>query len=251
MDRKIFKLPFKKEKTPEWICPTCKKGVLHLKEGTFSSDELAHSKSAHNHDAWEPEWIEYVYSCLLECSNNSCKETVANSGVGSVDWDIVYDHLGNQEQEWNSYFRPKYFQPHLKLFNYPEAVPSDVTDEIDQSFALFFCNPSSASNHIRIAVEYLLTDLKVKRFERSGRLRPLNLHRRIELIPEKHSNLKELLFAIKWLGNAGSHANKETSNDDVMDAYEILDVVLNEIYESKHKKATQLAKQINKKKGPK
>jgi len=235
MDRKIFKLPFTKEKIPEWICPTCKKGVLHLKDGTFSSEESSLSKSAHNHEAWEPEWIQLVYSCLIECSNSSCKEIIASSGSGTVDWDVTYDHMGNPEQEYFSYFKPKYFQPHLKLFDYPETTPDDVADEIDQSFALFFCNPSSASNHIRIAIEHLLTHLKVKRFERNGKLRPLNLHRRIELIPEKHRNLKELLFAIKWLGNAGSHANKEVSNDDVMDAYEILDVVLHEIYESKHR----------------
>lgn len=34
----------------------------------------------HSHEAWEPEWIQYVYSCLLVCSNDQCKEVVASSG---------------------------------------------------------------------------------------------------------------------------------------------------------------------------
>ena len=91
MDRKLLKLPFRKNNSPDWVCPTCNKGILRIKEGTFHEEELRNSREAHSHEAWEPEWIEYVYTCMLICSNDKCKEVVVNSGTGSVDWDIVED----------------------------------------------------------------------------------------------------------------------------------------------------------------
>jgi len=252
MDRKLYKLPFRKNKVPDWICPTCGKGVLVISEDTFHFEELSLSKEAHGEEAWEPEWIEYVYSCLLKCSNDSCREVVANSGVGSADLEGSYDENGIPIQEWYDYFQPRYFQPHLKIFIYPDNTPEDVFLEIDQSFSLFFSNPASASSHLRIALENLLTHLKVTRQEtKKGKTLLLSLHRRIDLVPDKYKDLKDMLLAVKWLGNAGSHAKREVTGDDVMDAYEIMDVVLREIFENKAKKAKALAKKINKKKGPK
>ena len=61
--------------------------------------------------------------------------------------------------------------------------------------------------------------------------------------------LENILYALKWLGNAGSHANSEISVDDVFDAYEFMNHILNEIYEPKQK-LEKLAKEIRKKKGP-
>jgi len=59
------------------------------------------------------------------------------------------------------------------------------------------------------------------------------------------------MLAIKWLGNAGSHAEGAVTLDDVMDAYDLIDHVLQELYTQKARKAKALAKLINKKKGPK
>lgn len=251
MDRRIYKLPFNKNKSPDWICPTCGNGALRIKDNTFHFEELTSSKNAHNHEAWEPEWIEYVYSCLLYCSNATCSEVVANNGIGTVDWYSGYDHNDTPVQEWDEIFSPRYFEPHLKLFEYPGETPIEIASEIDQSFSLFFSNPASASNHLRISLEHLLTFLKVKRQEtKKGKRLFLSLHRRINLIPTKFEDLKCMLLAVKWLGNAGSHAKKEITSDDVLDAYEIMDVVLREIFEEKRKKAKALAKKINKKKGP-
>lgn len=165
MDRKLYKLPFRKDHFLGFKCPTCGKGNLGIKKDTFNSVETSGSRQAHGHQDWDPQWIEYAYSCLLVCSNDSCKEIVANSGEGSVDIDIDYDENGQPEQIWTDFFRPKYFHPHLKLFRIPKGTPDNVTEEINQSFDLFFCNPPSSSNHIRIALENLLTFMKVKRHE--------------------------------------------------------------------------------------
>lgn len=252
MDRKLYKVPFTLEKTPDWLCPYCGKGVLRFIDGTFRHEERRHSREARDHDAWDPDWIEYSYSGMLRCSNDQCKECVANTGVGGGGIDVVFGHDGEPEQTWADFFRPKYFEPPLAIINLPAEYPNSVTEPLAESFRLFFSSPASASNNIRIALESLLTELGIKRFVvKNGKRQFLNLHSRIGLLPVKYTDLRDLLFAIKWLGNAGSHADSAVTLDDVMDAYELIDHVLQELYAQRSKKAKDLAKLVNKKKGPK
>jgi hypothetical protein len=251
IDRKLYKLPFRLESFPAWRCPTCGKGTLQLADNTFRKDERAHSRGARDCEAWEPEWIEYSFSCFLQCSAKNCTESVGLVGVGGVDWDLGYDKNGLQQQVWGDRFHPKYFFPHLVLFDIPDATPESAANEVAQSFELFFCNPPSSANHVRIALENVLTDLKIKRYETHRRKKTfLSLHSRIALLPKRHEHLKEMFLAVKWLGNAGSHSNKSVTMDDVMDAYDIVQVLLHDLYDSQAKAATKLAKSINKKKGP-
>lgn len=251
MDRKVYKLPLKKNSLSRWSCPSCNKGLLRVKVNTFHAEETKESKSARGHEAWDPEWIRYVYSCLLECTNTACKDTVANSGTGSVDFDIDFDEDGSPNQAWDDFFTPKHFSPHLKIFLCPSGTPKDVSEEIEKSFSLFFSDAPSSANHVRIALEGLLTYLKIKRYEVKGKRRTfLSLHRRIELISEKHKHLQDLFFAMKWLGNAGSHSDKTVTKDDVLDAYEIMEEILQDLFVKETSRVKRLAKQINKTKGP-
>jgi hypothetical protein len=71
-----------------------------------------------------------------------------------------------------------------------------------------------------------------------------------ELLPAKYAQFKDMILAIKWLGNAGSHGHSEVTIDDAIDAYELTEHILKEIYEPKAKKLKALAKKVNKKKGP-
>lgn len=252
MDRKSFKLPFSKSGVTKYQCPTCEKGVLKLKVDTFNHSETKVSLEAHDHEAWDPDWIEYIYSCLLECTNTACKDTIASSGNGSVTQYDFYDEDGRPDTEYADFFTPQYFSPHLKLFSIPESVPEDVKREINKSFSLVFADPASSANHIRVALEHLLTHLKIKRFiVFKGKRSFLALHKRIELLANKYEHIKDIFFAVKWLGNAGSHSNHEVSLDDVLDSYELMDGLLIEIFDNKRVKAKSLAKIINKKKGPK
>ena len=252
MDRKVFKLPFRRQALTKYPCPTCSKGLLKVKKDSFHFEETKSSARAHHHEAWDPDWIEYVYSCLFECTNSQCKDVISSSGIGSVSEYYSYDEEGNPDIDWDDYFVPRYFNPHLKLFSLPKETPESVTVEIEKSFALFFCDPSSSANHIRIALENLLTHLKIKRYITSGGRRSYPaLHKRIELLPRKYEHVKDIFFAIKWLGNAGSHSQHEVSPDDVLDAYELMEELLAEVLTNKRKKVKSLAKRINKKKGPK
>lgn len=251
MDRKLFKLPFSKSSTPDWSCPTCDKGILKIKENTFHDEELRYSREAHSHEAWEPEWIRYIFTCILVCTNDKCKEAVVCTGTGSVDWDIVEDMDGVPDQVYSDFFIPKHFEPHLRLFSIPNDCPESVSDLLNESFKLFFSCPNAAANNVRAAIEELLTELKIKRFNTvNGKRRFISLHQRISLLPAKYAQFKDMILAIKWLGNAGSHGHAEVTMDDVMDAYELTEHILEEIYEPKSKKLKAIAKKVNKKKGP-
>lgn len=253
MDRKLYKLPIGKSGITHFPCPTCGKGSLKIRHDTFHFEETNESKKAHGHDAWDPDWVELVFSCFLECSNEGCKDVVASTGVGSVSEHYIYDEYGNPEDmDYREDFTPTYFVPHLKIFAIPNGAPADVKEEIEKSFALLFCDPQSAANHVRTALEHLLTQLKVKRYSTSnGKRRFLSLHNRIQLLPSTLQHVQDLFFAVKWLGNAGSHSNSAVTIDDVFDAYELMEELLNEMYANKRKQAKSLAKKINKRKGPK
>ena len=55
-------------------------------------------------------------------------------------------------------------------------------------------------------------------------------------------------MAIKWVGNTGSHSNKLT-RERLLDVYEILEYVINLLYDSKYGKLKKNMLKINKKKG--
>lgn len=252
MDRKLYKSSFTEHSPPSWKCPTCGSGNLRVKKDSFKYWETSNSKKAHDHPEFDFDFIEHVYSCVFECTDGACNEEVANSGKGYVGIEYDHDPDGYPTQDYYNYFLPKFFNPYLKLFAIPEDVPNEVVKEIHESFELFFCNPSSSLNHLRIALENLLTHLKVNRTEMvDGRRAFMSLHKRIKLIPEKFKAIKEHCLAIKWAGNAGSHGSKEITIDDVMDAYEIMDEVLREIFKNEKEGVKKLVKEINKKKGPK
>jgi hypothetical protein len=246
MDRRTLKRAFTLDSPPDWICPTCGKGVLRIKKESFSKDERSHFRD-HSHDAWEPEWIDYVFSCLLYCTNDHCNEVVALVGMGGVDWDIGYDGNGEQEQIWSDSFRPKFFEPPLKIISIPDDCPDTVKSPLTESFRLLFSSPSASANNVRIALEQLLNELKIKRFRlANGKRLIISLHSRIAKIPQKYAELKDLMLAVKWLGNAGSHDNNGITIDDVFDAYEMTEHVLQEIYEPKRKRLKAIAKKVNK-----
>ena len=251
MDRKLLKLPFREGRIPAWRCPACNAGILTVIDGSFREEERAHSRKARDHEAWEPEWIQFVYSCMLKCPNSTCEEVVTSGGTGQLDWEGGHDFDGSPEQNWFSIYQPKFFMPHLKLFEIPPDTPDNVASELNESFGLFFQSSSSASNHVRVALENVLNDLKVARYTtNNGRRNFISLHNRIQSLPQKFDEIKELCLAVKWLGNAGSHSNHEVTMDDVLDAYELMQTVLDRLYNSKSKSIEKLAKAVNKKKGP-
>lgn len=251
MDRTAFQLTFSENHVPKWPCPNCAAGFLELVPKTLVYKETSESSHAHDHDAWEPEWIRLVYSCIFECTNKECKEVVSSCGEGRVDFFEYEDDEHGWVQETVNRFVPKYFNPSLVLMDIPKSCPEAVSTRLVESFQLFFADPGASLNCARSAIEAVLTNIGVKRFSLvKGKRRVINLHKRIQLLPKRYEELKEILLAVKWLGNAGSHDGAVTTAGDVRTTYDLLEHALSELYDAKGKKLTAIAKKVNKKKGP-
>lgn len=248
MDRQLYKQYFEKTRIPDWQCPTCEKSILQLSEDSFTHKETFESKQEHHHDAWDIEWVRYTFSCHLVCSN--CKEFIVCTGTGKVDHYFGYNDRNEEEETDIHSFFPEYFNPPLKLIKIPKDTPLEIENSLIESFKVYFCSPNSAANHIRNSIEGILTDIKVTRYSISqGSKKPINLHQRISKVPPKYEKLKAFFLATKWLGNAGSHNGKSLSHDDVLDSYEFIEKILDEIYGKKNHLESK-AKKINKAKGP-
>ena len=237
MNRDPFKSVFYKDSIPDWYCPTCGKRLLKLLEDTLLFKETLESRVKRDRrEDWYPDEEQYVYTCMFECSNERCKQIVASSGRGGVQEIPHQTREGKVQVEFIDYFEPKVFIPPLKIIDIPYDTPKSVRNELQYSFGLYFVDPGASANHARASLELLLNELKIKRFRiRQHKRIRLSLHERIGLLPIKYDSIKPLFYAIKWLGNAGSHGGSVMSKNDVLNLYEILSELLHSVYDNKQK----------------
>ncbi len=242
---------YKGQKNTELLCPTCCSGQLKILANKFYHEETAESRLSHHDAAFDHEWIRYRFSGVLKCQNATCGDLVSVLGWGNLDHCRYYNQQTDEmEEEFKQIFFPEYFHPTIKIFSIPKGCPSKISDEILKSFSLFWSDIESCANKIRVVVEHLLTHLGVNRFIRDGKLSPINLHQRIESLKDYKPELVDLFFAIKFIGNAGSHSTDILTKEDVIDAFALLEKVLNEIFDDKDKTVKKIAKEINKRRGP-
>ena len=250
MNRRLYTQGFTLDDTPNYPCPKCETGILVLNKDDFKSYTPYDLSEMQDHPAFEPGWISYIFNCVFECNKRGCNGKVVCTGRGSMDFDIV-DDQGFERQEWHDYYQPLFFHPNLKLINIPENTPDNIKQTLNQSFELFFTSPSAAANLVRIAVEDILTDQGVSLYSPKDSSRKISLHNRIENhLPDKYQTIKEHFEAVKWLGNAGSHSGEKLTTNDTMDAYELMEYILSQVYAPTANNLNRLAQDINTVKGP-
>jgi hypothetical protein len=238
----VFIREFAKEDVPEYPCPSCGKSKLSKK--AFVSDSNAATKRNDGSEDWEPDWDEYVFSLTLECKE--CLETVLVSGDGYVDEEIDVDEHENWSRQWVVKYRPKYFFPALRFIEYPQATPREVKQSVDSAAALFYAHPGASCNSLRMAAEEVLTSLGVAE-ARVGEF--VSLASRIKSLPEDSAE-RNLLDAIRWQGNDGSHSKSIITHADAEDTFNLMNLLIEEVYSDRKRKIQELAKAINEHKGP-
>jgi uncharacterized protein DUF4145 len=257
ISRELWTDYFTEDNFPQLICSKCGSGIIQLINQTLNRDETALSLKTRREDVdWENEWKQDRYVALLKCNNESCNETFSLTGRSYLEV-----HMDESDAELNNgpvpiftqAYYPEYIYPPALVFPIPEKTPEDVRETILQSFSLFMIDPNAAGNIIRSCVEKLLNHQRINKTviitKRGKRIRkPLPLHNRIDIFRNKNVKLANHLLAIKWLGNNASHS-RSLSLNDILDAYEILNHVLDEIYDNKAKALDMMTKTINKRKG--
>lgn len=223
-------------------------GLLELQKESLAYKETALSHEGHEHPAHDFDWVRYRFTALFVCNNKKCMEVASVAGSGGLDEEHDWE---NQDISYTPYFFPEYFMPSPAIIPVPAGTPEEIKEELALSFSAYWGDPSAAANKVRLAVERLLDHRRITNFAvRNGRRRRKSLHERIEDFKAKQPDLAECLLAIKWLGNAGSHP-EGLSREDMLDAYEILQHVLEELYVARRARAAALARGINRRKGAK
>ena len=223
-------------KTPDWKCSSCTEGGLIIDESMFIFQESDQSIANRDHEAWEIEWIEFNFIGSLTCSQ--CKENTFFTGVGSV---VDFQDPESGEHEPEEIFTPKYFQPPINIFSIPEGCPDSVKEMLLQSFSVAWANFSGAASLLRVAIERLMEEIAP---ELDG-----TLGNKINSYAEENEVTGELLKAVKWLGNTGSHQG-DVVEHELAAAYKIFDLALMSLYCNEAEEIADIARLINEAKGP-
>lgn len=224
---------------PDWPCPSCKGGTLHSKdEAKWLTFETAASRRTRSQASGiDAEYSERRASGFLECDR--CAEPVA--------FLAIVENLPSLPPR----YKPLHLMPAPAMLEIPEDASAEVRDGLRRAFALYWFDPSSSGNAIRTAIEALLDQAKIPRGRNDAqkhRRVPLSLHTRLQLYEKREPALGTPLMALKWLGNSGTH--ERLLHSDMLDAFELLDHTLAEIYRKHTKRIMRTAKAINRNKGP-
>lgn len=237
---------------PDVPCPACVTGTLAPKaDDSIVVEESLLSRKLKDHDDHGPDWISGYFHGALECRLPSCGETVVVAGEYRVVQDGGYKfYEGNM---WGHAYKVKCFVPALSLIREDDHFPQPVMQLVVAASAVLWMDPSSAANRIRAAIEELLNLQGVPRFfitkKRERRRRTAN--ERIELLKArkpKFAEVADLLMAVKWIGNDGSHGSELTVSD-VLDGVELLNHALELVYDTSVADLKRKALEINKRKG--
>ena len=238
-------LHFREGRSSEITCPTCGTGKINIL-GKFESHQTKNTIELQRQEYCDFMKLNDKFSGLLKCDNEYCNDVVAVCGNAFPEPECDIDE-GNR-QKYYKCFQPEFFSPSLKIFPLKNEYPARVKEILEKSFSLFLVDCDSCGNKIRISIEALLDELGIEK-ENPKNDKTYNLHQRIEKYQKINANLGELMLSIKWIGNYGSH-DDSISKSDLLDAYEMINYILDDIYDNHAKKISELAKTINENKRP-
>ena len=232
---------------PLFPCRNC--GQVSQKVTNLNRSEAEASKKLHSDDDFDPEWIYGNFTAISTCQN--CKDKVYIVGTYGIEWLPSEDDDGTPRADFVPSHTIKYMTPAYQAVKLPKQCPESVVRLFDEAMEVFFANPDLCANRIRTSIDALLTDQKVPRFKtKSGKRRRLGVHERIDLFKAVNTDVAELLEAVKWIGNEGSHQAKLTFAD-LIDGLEIYGLALKLLYDKSTAATRKKAAIINKNRGVK
>jgi len=225
-----------------YACPHCKSGSLVCNEEKVNIEETPNSKIERADECWEQEWARYSFNANLIC--DKCKESTFCVGIGNLEF---YPYNGPEENApsrieecYAIELSPVYFEPSIEIFEIPKQCPEKITIELNNAFKLAFSDFSAAGNRIRSCLELYILELNPGA---AG-----SLHSKVESIKQSEPSVYELLMAVKWLGNEGTH-EASLKEYDLAFAFTALQHCLKITYTSNQSELKKLASLINSNRG--
>lgn len=129
------------------------------------------------------------------------------------------------------FFSVEVIHPAPIIMSFPASAPSAVRNGIIRASKVLFADPGLAATALRSTVEGFLTEAGVGSRASSGGFR--SLERRLTDWCDgnpTHSQVANLLDAIRWLGNEGTHEDANLTVAEVMEGATILDEALHRWY---------------------
>lgn len=234
------------DKTTDYDCPYCGKSKLAPKRDAnrklkmlngLSPEHRAYHETAHEYDETEV----HAFALMLECTNPDCG--MITIVVGRLDAIPYYDGM---IREYETTVTPRFVYPPIDVVTIPAYVPGTIRSEIRRSFALFFADPASAANLLRNALECFLDETATLK-ERGGKQLPL--HQRLLEFKKSNVEVAELLGAIKWLGNYGSHYGQGLTHDDLLKSYQVFMHAIGKCFDDPETRVKAYAAHISKDRG--
>jgi Domain of unknown function (DUF4145) len=235
MNRQHFSPPFSPQSMPAWRCPHCVDGALAPVEDSLNFSATAASQEARDDPDWGPEWDVDRFFMKMKCVK--CNDPVLCVGTTQS----IKEHDDEYGWVFSGALVPTYFEPYVPVILIPSKCPDSVSTEVLNASSLIWCSPSSSGNKIRAAVERLM--------DVQGVANSSVLHNRIQAFASTNQDVSDKLLAIKWIGNTGSHSD-DLELEDVLNAFELLEYCLEELYEGRSVRLKALAASINAHKGP-
>jgi Domain of unknown function (DUF4145) len=245
IDRSLWESTFTRFHAPRWLCSKCSQGHFVLIPESFYFRPTAEGYERVSLDQDERgNDLPLRFSATMQCDNSACQETSSAAGSGQEKETTEYG-----TREFYHVFSPTYVHPSPDIFPIPIGAPPKVAKLLKSAFSLSWSDYEACLNRLRVCIELILDERKIKRSSlKAGKRKPLNLHQRIELTETKIPKTKPFLMAMKYLGNAGSHA-VGLKKDVVFDAFDLMLMLTTELYGGQ-RKVNLLARRIVKKRGP-
>lgn len=236
---------FREDEKPNLYCSKCKTGRLFIKDKFILHETFLSQKMAFDELYYSDSDREFKFVGFLECNNYLCRELYTISGIVYREPDEpVFDESGEiLGQDLFYLYKPEFISPPLEIIELKKEYPRTVNDALYESFKLFFADNEACANKIRTVVELLLDDRDIE--NKKG----IRLNDRIIKFKAIDPTNGGLLEAVKWIGNYGSHQDKIV-RQDVLDGYELLKAVLDDLYDNESEKLRLKAERINTNKKP-
>jgi len=237
---------FKDEYPIDVKCPTCVNGKLHILE-KFAIRETRDAIELQKQEYfnYDFESIDEKFSGLLVC--DFCNDVVAVCGTSNPESDYDPEELSHEHKYYRR-FNVEYFSPPINIFPLKYEYPKKIKAILKKSFSLFFMDNDSCGNKIRISVEALLDELGIDR-KNPDKDETYSLNQRINIYNAVNKDIGELMHSIRWIGNYGSHENS-LSKSDILDAYIMINHMLDYLYDNQENKISELSRSINENKRP-
>jgi hypothetical protein len=241
MDRDLWWPQISQNSDKAFPCPRCALGQIRLVKDSVKSIRPSHNLNVTKEPDFEPDWIFHRFGGHFQCDQSLCGEIVVFSGHSE------YVQIEDEEFGWGleEAIHIDSFSPAPPILRVPGETPKEINRHLVISYELFWIDFSSCVARVRAGIEEMLNErgIPATSIKANGTHARLTLGKRIDLFKVNDPDNSGYLDALRFLGNIGAH-EVSIDRDKVMDAYELLETVLQEVYGQRTAKLKALRDKI-------